>query len=184
MHRLRRFNTDPHPGNYLLMHDGRMAFVDFGSTRAVSAEWLAAGDAAVAAAMDGDPDAHFRAAEAMGYFHRPERIDRDWLLKSTLTGMDWVVRDESVRIDQEYVARVMAAMLDPSPEAVRLARSMRVPPEEIWFRRMSVSLFAVLGHLRASANWHRVAREYVFGDEPRTELGRAEREFFARSGRA
>jgi predicted unusual protein kinase regulating ubiquinone biosynthesis (AarF/ABC1/UbiB family) len=184
MHRLRRFNTDPHPGNYMLMEDGRMAFIDFGSTKVVDADWLAAGDAAVAAAMDGDVDAHYRAAEAMGYFHRPERIDRDWLMRSTTTGMDWVLRDEEVRIDQEYVARVMAAMLDPSPEAIRLARSMKVPPDEIWFRRMSVGVFAVLGHLRASANWHRLAREYIFGDEPRTELGRAERELFARSGRA
>jgi hypothetical protein len=100
-------------------------------------------------------------------------------MAQTLAGMDWVMRDEEVRIDQDYVARLLATMLDPSPEAIRMARSFKVPPDEIWFRRMSVGVLAVLGHLRASANWHRLAREYVHGEEPRTELGLAEREFFA-----
>src|SRR5205085_7470182 len=30
MQRIGRFNTDPHPGNYLLCDDGRIAFLDFG----------------------------------------------------------------------------------------------------------------------------------------------------------
>ena len=32
MARVGRFNTDPHPGNYMLLDDGRMAFLDFGNT--------------------------------------------------------------------------------------------------------------------------------------------------------
>ena len=39
--RIGRFNTDPHPGNYLLMADGRMAFLDFGNTVTVGPEALA-----------------------------------------------------------------------------------------------------------------------------------------------
>jgi predicted unusual protein kinase regulating ubiquinone biosynthesis (AarF/ABC1/UbiB family) len=31
--------SDPHPGNYLLQPDGRVAFVDFGSARELSPEW-------------------------------------------------------------------------------------------------------------------------------------------------
>jgi len=47
----------------------------------------------------------------------------------------------------------------------------RIPAEE-----------AVLSQLRASANWHRIAREWMYGDEPVTELGRAEAEFYGHSG--
>ena len=32
---------------------------------------------------------------------------------------------------------------------------------------------AVLGQLRAHGNWHRIAREWIYGDQPVTELGRA-----------
>ena len=41
---------------------------------------------------------------------------------------------------------------------------------------------AVLSQLRASANWHRIAREWMYGDEPVTELGREEADFYGRSG--
>jgi hypothetical protein len=43
----------------------------------------------------------------------------------------------------------------------------------------------VLGQLRATANWHRIAREWMYGDEPETELGRLETDFYesGRTGR-
>jgi hypothetical protein len=42
-----------------------------------------------------------------------------------------------------------------------------------------VLVLAVLGHLGASANWHRIAREWMYDEGPITELGRQEAEFFA-----
>jgi hypothetical protein len=47
---------------------------------------------------------------------------------------------------------------------------------------MSVGVFAVLGQLHARGNFHRTAREFIFGDEPASELGRAERKFFGARG--
>jgi hypothetical protein len=41
---------------------------------------------------------------------------------------------------------------------------------------------AVMSQLRAKGNWHRIAREWIFGDPPVTELGAAETDFYA--GRA
>ena len=38
---------------------------------------------------------------------------------------------------------------------------------------------AVLSQLQARANWHRIAREWMYGDEPVTELGRLEAKFYA-----
>jgi hypothetical protein len=38
----------------------------------------------------------------------------------------------------------------------------------------------VLSQLRAHGNFHRIAREWMYGDPPQTELGRAEAEFYAR----
>jgi hypothetical protein len=44
---------------------------------------------------------------------------------------------------------------------------------------------AVLSQLRTHANFHRIAREWIYGDEPQTELGRDEAAFYAgaRGGR-
>jgi len=180
MYRVGRFNTDPHPGNYLLREDGRMAFLDFGSTKVVDPAWLRAGDRTIAALIDGDP-ARFRdEVERMGYLHRPDDIDAELLLAQARATGDWYLHDGVRTIDPDYVARVSARLLDLSPRIMRQVRAMRVPPEEVWFRRLQVGVFAVLGHLRATANWHRIMREYVLGEEPATELGRADWAFWSR----
>jgi predicted unusual protein kinase regulating ubiquinone biosynthesis (AarF/ABC1/UbiB family) len=181
MNRVGRFHTDPHPGNYLLRDDGSMAFLDFGSVKVVGTRWLADSTQALRAAIEGDNDRFVEAVEALGYVHRADRIDSELLLKQALDTADWYLRDQELRIDPDYVARVIAAMADPREvdSALRQARGLKVPPEEIFFRRMQVGVLAVLGQLRAGGNWHRTAREFIFGDEPATELGRAERAFFA-----
>ncbi len=47
---------------------------------------------------------------------------------------------------------------------------------------MEMLTLAVLSQLRAKANWHRIAREWMYGEEPSTELGRQEAEFYGRTG--
>jgi hypothetical protein len=58
-------------------------------------------------------------------------------------------------------------------------RRQTVPPDTMFARRMEGLTLAVLGQLRATANWHRIAREWLFDDPPATALGEAEAEFFA-----
>lgn len=41
----------------------------------------------------------------------------------------------------------------------------------------------MLGQLRASNNWNAIAREWIYGDEPVTELGRQEAAWAAERGR-
>ena len=40
---------------------------------------------------------------------------------------------------------------------------------------------AVLSQLRARGNWHRIAREWIYGAPPATELGEQEAGFYARA---
>jgi predicted unusual protein kinase regulating ubiquinone biosynthesis (AarF/ABC1/UbiB family) len=157
-----RFNTDPHPGNYMLREDGRMAFLDFGSVKTVNARWRETSQRTIRAAVAHDTRGFMEGLEALGG--------------------DWYLRDQEVQIDPEYVARVIARLADPRAveSSLRMARGLKVPAEELWFRRVQVGVLAVAGQLRARGNWHRVMREYVFGDEPSTELGRQEWEFFSR----
>ena len=175
-----RFNTDPHPGNYLLREDGRMAFLDFGNVKTVDPSWRQTSQRTIRAAVAHDANGFMEGLEALGYVHRADRIDAERLLEQTLDGGDWYLRDKEVQIDPEYVARVIARVADPrsAESSLRMARGLKIPAEEIWFRRVQIGVLAVAGQLRARGNWHRVMREYVFGDEPSTGLGRQEREFF------
>ncbi len=98
---------------------------------------------------------------------------------------DWYLKDRELRIDPDYVAAVISALIDPRAMegAFRLIRQLKVPPEEIWLRRVETSVLAVLGQLRATRNWHRIMLELVFGDAPATELGRQESAFWSRRER-
>ena len=67
---------------------------------------------------------------------------------------------------------------DPRSTHFREMRHQDMRPEHLFGRRMEMLTLAVLSHLRARANWHRIAREWMYGDEPVTELGRQEAEFY------
>jgi predicted unusual protein kinase regulating ubiquinone biosynthesis (AarF/ABC1/UbiB family) len=183
MERIGRFNTDPHPGNYLMLNDGRMAFLDFGNTVEVGDRDLMR--QALTAAVDGDASAFTDALAELGYVRNRRRIDRDALLAQTRALSDWYLEDRELRIDPDYVAKVMAALLDPRvlEGSLRLIRQLKVPPEEIWLRRVETSVLAVLGQLQAERNWHRIMLEIMFGGQPATELGEQEAEFWRSRGR-
>jgi predicted unusual protein kinase regulating ubiquinone biosynthesis (AarF/ABC1/UbiB family) len=184
MHFVGRFNTDPHPGNYLLRDDGRMALLDFGSVKVFEPAWFETSRRLLKAIIVGDSAAFMEELVALGYVHRADRIDPERLLEQTLETTDWYLRDHEVQVDPEYVASIIAKLTNPRAidSSLRLVRAMKVPPEEIWFRRVQVGVLAVLGQLRARANWHRTMREYVFGDDPETELGLQEWAFWEEGG--
>jgi predicted unusual protein kinase regulating ubiquinone biosynthesis (AarF/ABC1/UbiB family) len=179
-----RFNTDSHPGNFLLRDDGSVAFIDFGNVKVVTEGWLRDGRRALAAAATGDRDGFREAIVDLGYVHRPDRLDVEWLLKQVLAAGEWFLRDQELQLSPEYVAQIISYAMDPQliGRGIRVARDLKVPPEEVWFRRVEIGVFAVLGQLRAKANWYRIAGERIFAMEPSTELGLAERAYFERRG--
>ena len=73
-------------------------------------------------------------------------------------------------------------MSDPRSRHFGKMRHETLPPDHLFGRRLEMLTLAVMSQLRAKGNWHRIAREWIFGDPPVTELGAAEAEFNA--GRA
>ncbi len=175
-----RFNTDSHPGNFLLRDDGTVAFIDFGNVKVCRPEWLKDSNRALRGAIDGDKEAFIDAIVDLGYVHRREHLDADWLLEQVKLAGDWFLSDREVTIDPDYVGRILAQVMDPKfiSHGIRVARDLKVPPEEVWFRRVEIGVFAVLGQLRAHGNWHRIARETIYGDPPTTPLGEAAQAYF------
>src|SRR3954470_13722570 len=57
LNELRRAAGDPHPGNYLLLDDGRVGFLDFGLMRVIEPEYLEAERALARATAAGDAGA-------------------------------------------------------------------------------------------------------------------------------
>jgi predicted unusual protein kinase regulating ubiquinone biosynthesis (AarF/ABC1/UbiB family) len=179
--RMRHFSGDPHPGNFLYMDDGRVAFLDFGMTKKVSRKQIEAEIEIIRLGLEGDAEGLHEAMGRFGYFDpndplvEPERVLRHFYAVA-----DWYVQDREVRLDQAYIGRLMIDMGDPRSEFWSLMRRENLPPDAMLARRMEGLTIGVLGALDVTANWHRIAREWHFGDPPATDLGREEAEFFER----
>jgi predicted unusual protein kinase regulating ubiquinone biosynthesis (AarF/ABC1/UbiB family) len=182
LYRHRQFSGDPHPGNFLLQADGRVAFLDFGLFKRMDAAPVELELACQRAVVEGDAATLHRLLAESGFLPEPERVNPDHLLAFIRDAIWWYTSDETVALTPEIATHVMIESSDPRSSHFRQMRHQQMLPEHLFGRRMEMLTLAVLSQLRARANWHRIAREWMYGDEPVTELGHAEAAFYGRSG--
>jgi predicted unusual protein kinase regulating ubiquinone biosynthesis (AarF/ABC1/UbiB family) len=165
------------------MEDGRIAFLDFGLFKRLGAEPVELELACQRAVVENDATALHELLAQSGFLPEPERVDPDHLLAFIRDAIWWyTTADEPVQLSPEVATQVMIESSDPRSSHFREMRHQVIRPEHLFGRRMEMLTLAVLSQLRARANWHRIAREWMYGDEPATELGRAEAEFYGHSG--
>src|SRR3954463_13502553 len=182
IYHLQHFNADAHPGNYLLLEDGRVAFLDFGMTKQLDKEQIELEITAIEAVLDDSPDRLRAALGGLGFVRNPKRVDAERLMEHVKTVGGWYMRDEELTIDSELVMRAIAAVTDPRSEFFDMMRRENIPANELMGRRMESGVLAVLGQLNATRNWMRIGREWWFADDPATELGREEWAYFEAKG--
>ena len=182
IYHLQHFNADSHPGNFILMDDGHVACIDFGMTKKLDIEQIELEQAAIDAASRKDPEALRQALHDLGFVKKPSKLDAERLMDHVMLVGGWYLEDGEYAVSKRRVMKVIEATSDPRSEYYDLMRRESVPAEELMGRRMETGVLAVLAQLGASRNWHRIMREWVYADEPATELGRQEWEYFASRG--
>jgi predicted unusual protein kinase regulating ubiquinone biosynthesis (AarF/ABC1/UbiB family) len=182
IYHLQHFNADTHPGNYLLMEDGRVAFLDFGMTKKLTPQQIQLEQRAVDAAARDDPEALRVALHDLGFVNDPRKVDAERLMEHVRMVGGWYLQEGEVRISPKRVMKMIEVTSDPRSDFYDLVRKESLPADELMGRRMETGLLAVLAQLRATANWHRIMREWVYADPPSTVLGEVEWRFFERRG--
>ena len=181
LYRHGQFSGDPHPGNSMLLDDGRMAFFDFGLFKRMPPGALALEIAVARAVIEGDTDTIMRLGTEVGFFPEPDKFHPDRVLEHFRAATSWYTVDQYDELTPEYATQVLIDMSDPRSEYFGQLRHESAPPDHIFGRRMEVLTLAVISQLRARGNFHRIAREWFYGDAPETELGRQEADFYARA---
>jgi hypothetical protein len=182
MYRHRQFSGDPHPGNFKLMDDGRVAFLDFGLFKRMPKESIEIELACARAGHEQDAEGLKRIFAETGLIREPDRFRADKLLAQFLDATWWYVLDGEVDLEPEIATQVMIDMSDPRSSHFGQMRHETLPADHIFGRRVEMLTLAVLAQLRARNNWHRIAREWMYGDPPVTELGELEAAFYSRTG--
>jgi predicted unusual protein kinase regulating ubiquinone biosynthesis (AarF/ABC1/UbiB family) len=182
IYHLQHFNADPHPGNYILLADGRVAFLDFGMTKKLDREQILLEQRVIDAAIAEDPEALRSALHELGFVKNPSKLDAERLMEHTMAVASWYLEDREIEITPRRVMKIIESTNDPRSEYYDLMRRESVPADELMGRRMEIGVVAVLGQLRAKRNWYRIMREWVYADPPTTELGEQEWEYFEGRG--
>ncbi len=178
LYRHREFSGDPHPGNSMLLEDGRMAFLDFGLFKRMPPGTVELEIQVARAVIEGDAETIMRLGTETGFFPDPTRFNPELVLEHFRAATAWYTVDEYVELTPEYATQVLIDMSDPRSEYFGQLRHESAPPDHIFGRRMEVLTLAVIAQLHARGNFHRIAREWFYGDDPATELGRQEAEFY------
>ena len=89
LYRHRQFSGDPHPGNFLLLEDGRVAFLDFGLFKRMDPAAVELELACQRAVVEGDSASLHELLARSGFLPEPERVDPDHLLAFIRDAIWW-----------------------------------------------------------------------------------------------
>ena len=128
------------------------------------------------------PPASTVSSARMGFFDPgDEAVTPEAVLAHIRDVTRWYIEDGERTIDRELVAQVLIDFGDPRSEHWELMKRETMPPQAMLARQDGGADARRAGQLGATANWHLIAREWLFGDPPSTALGAAEHGFHARA---
>ena len=179
LYRLHSFNGDPHPGNYLFHRGGRVTFLDFGLVKHFSDDEMHTFIGMVKAAAYDDDIVAFRGILEQAGMLRPGCPSPDAEVGEYFSQFYESVRtDREVTWSSDYASRIVRHTFDRTSP---IAQYATVPKAFVFIQRINLGLYALLGELRATGNYRRIAEElwpFVQGP-PSTPLGDLEHRWLA-----
>ena len=177
LYRMRAFNGDPHPGNYLFHGDGRVTFLDFGLVKHFTDDEVRMlGSMVSHVVLENDIPAYRRSIEEAGIL-KPGAPVTDDEIEIYFGHFYEIVREpREVTFTHEYSAELVQRLFDMRGRFGEIARYANVPPSIVIIQRINLGLYSVLAQLGATANWRLIAEELwpMVQGPPSTELGKRE----------
>jgi predicted unusual protein kinase regulating ubiquinone biosynthesis (AarF/ABC1/UbiB family) len=174
LYRLRAFNGDPHPGNYLFHGKGRVTFLDFGLTKHFNdRDLVPLVEALRCLVIEKDGDCFRSALERAGFLKPGAPVSTETVVDRFGLFYSTVLQDAPMTITPAFASAIVRRFFDAKGP---LAPYSDVPRTYVVLQRINLGLYAVLGSLNATANWRRIGQElwpFVLGPAS-TPIGEAE----------
>jgi predicted unusual protein kinase regulating ubiquinone biosynthesis (AarF/ABC1/UbiB family) len=155
------YNGDPHPGNYLFHEDGAVTFIDFGCVKRFPTDSMDLLKRFFRAILEVDRSAFDDLLVPLGLVRPGREWDRERMWSHWRYHLEPYWAGDFV-FTEEYLARGRDVM---SP---RNTRDMNLPPDLLFFTRITFGLNAISQQLGHRGNLHRSARRHFYrdGDDP------------------
>ena len=154
-----RFNGDPHPGNYLFLEDGRVAFVDFGCVQRYDRETLVRFSHARNLASRGVRGREFRQAAVEAY-GLPDYVDQelwDGFEDYLYLSFEPLLAPQPYQYSDDFTARLASATSEMRRMVTRKLLTAGVfdtkRPGAVFLHRINFGLNSILAQLGARDDW-------------------------------
>jgi predicted unusual protein kinase regulating ubiquinone biosynthesis (AarF/ABC1/UbiB family) len=152
------YNGDPHPGNYLFHEDGAVTFIDFGCVKRFAPDKMFDIKSFFRATIEQDRPRFDELVAKLGLV----RAGRDW--DHDRMWDHWRYHLEpywsgDFAFTEDYLARGRETM---SPKNTR---DMNLPPDLLFFTRITFGLNAISQQLGSRGNFNKAARRHFYGEE-------------------
>jgi predicted unusual protein kinase regulating ubiquinone biosynthesis (AarF/ABC1/UbiB family) len=179
LYEMHAFNGDPHPGNYIFHGNGKITFLDFGMVKHFTdADIYPLMQMARNLCVEHDP-ARFRSSlEEAGFLVPGAALTDDEITDHLAVFYQLIRESKTVQVTGDYASAVVRRFFDVRSPVAQYAR---IPRSYVILQRINLGLFALLGELKATANWRAIAEEIwpFMQAPPTTAMGVAERPWLA-----
>lgn len=177
LYRMRAFNGDPHPGNYLFRPDGKVTFLDFGLVKRFTEEETDTFERMITAmVLDQDIDEFRRILKETGLLRRADEFSVDDIRSYFRHFYDFVMYDgDDYTITSDFASDTVRRMFKAGEEHEEITKAANVPPSFVIIQRINLGLYAIFGALNATGPWREISEEvWPFVDGlPATPMGEA-----------
>ncbi len=159
MFRFHVFNGDPHPGNYIFHEDGAITFLDFGCIKYFSEDLITNITSLSHTLLANDRDGFAQACRNIEIVLPDRAMDTEFLWEFFKYQIGPYLEDKVFTFNQQW--------LDKASEVMDIGKMQKInlPPDLIFFNRITFGLNAIFHKLGASANFHQMNRRYLFPEE-------------------
>jgi predicted unusual protein kinase regulating ubiquinone biosynthesis (AarF/ABC1/UbiB family) len=160
LYRFHAFNGDPHPGNYLFEPGGKVTFLDYGLVKRFDPSEVALLEQMVQTmVLEPDLDAFRAVLENAGVLQKGAPVSNERIAEYVGLYYDFVRDDKVAPLTAEYASATARRFMTLQGEFRDVMRYVNLPPSFVVLQRINLGLYAILGRLRATANWRQIAEE-------------------------
>jgi predicted unusual protein kinase regulating ubiquinone biosynthesis (AarF/ABC1/UbiB family) len=155
-------HTDPHPGNFLALPDGRLGVLDFGSSLEMPGGMPATFGRLIRALLGDDPEQVLRRLREERFVRPGVQIEVDKLV-DYMAPFTEPARHEAFRFSRAWLQGEFGRVNDPRNPDFGVALKLDLPAEHLFTHRVWLGMVGVLCQLEAEVPVAPVLRRYLPG---------------------
>lgn len=160
-------HADPHPGNFRLQADGRLAVIDYGAVNRLPGGLPPLIGEATKLVIAGDGESVLARLRSEGFIPDTVKVDPEPIL-NYLRPIIAPVTLDSFTFSREWLRSEAVRLADPRSPAAQLGRHMNLPPSYLLIHRVTLGGVGVLCQLGSSGPFRSEMERWLpgFGETP------------------